>query len=55
MDDKKGEPKKESCERCGWMEFKPLPYGAIDYLCANRKEPIASAVLTKRRCAQFKP
>jgi len=45
---------KESCANCGWVEYQVLPYGAIEYLCERRQEPLTSAVLTRRRCSEFK-
>ncbi|MDD5303205.1 MAG: hypothetical protein PHS14_08855 [Elusimicrobia bacterium] len=55
MDEEKKDRKEESCARCRWVELKPQPYGAVDYLCARRQEPLSSALLAKRRCAEFEP
>jgi len=55
MDDDKKDKEKESCAQCRWVEIAALPYGAVDYSCIRRQEPLSSALLAKRRCAKFEP
>lgn len=51
QNDKNREP--ETCARCRWIEIKAQPYGAVEYSCERRKEPVPSALVAKRRCGKF--
>lgn len=53
MDDEKKDREKESCATCRWVEIAAKPYGAVDYACIRRQEPLSSSLLAKRRCAKF--
>lgn len=46
---------KECCARCRWVEVTARPYGAVEYVCKRRQELIASSLIAKRRCSEFKP
>lgn len=52
MDDNKDD-EKETCAQCRWVEVSAQPYGAVDYSCVRRQEPLSSGLLSKRRCAKF--
>ncbi|MEQ1919639.1 MAG: hypothetical protein ABL955_10610 [Elusimicrobiota bacterium] len=54
MNDDHKDREKDSCARCGWVEFQAQPYGAIEYVCERRHEPLSSTALTKRCCSEFK-
>lgn len=44
---------KDTCAQCRWVEISAKPYGAVDYSCVSRQEPLSSTLLSKRRCAKF--